>query len=130
VSAGTTVIASIWHPNGAYGYDNTEAGAGHGFDGRSVTSPSTCLTSPATSAPAPNGVYAWTSSTATFPSLTYASSEYFVSPGFLAGAVSTTTTSTTTTTAPPSTTGLLFRDDFDTNPVFSNNAPDESSGTH
>lgn len=111
VVAGTQYIVAVYHPNGAYAYST------NGFTARSLTSPGGCLTIPASSSN--NSVYAYSSSPV-FPNLSYADSEYFISPAFLpsTGLPTTTTTTsttsttttivgtttTTTTTSPPTTT--------------------------
>jgi hypothetical protein len=92
VSAGEQLLASVHHPNGAYGYRL------NGFTGRSVTSASGCMRSPASTPSAKNGFYQY-SPTPVRPTLSYADSEYFVSPDFEQTSTGPTTTGPTTTTS-------------------------------
>jgi hypothetical protein len=73
VAAGDQLLLGVHHPNGAYGYQTG------GFTGRSVSAG--CLNAPATSGTLPNGLYTYTQ-TPTLPTLSYAASEYFISPDF------------------------------------------------
>lgn len=96
VTAGTQYIVGSHKPNGAYPYST------NGFTGRSLTSPGSCLTIPASSGN--NSLYTYSSSATAFPTLSYADSEYFISPAFLETFTPPTTTTTSTTTTVPGTT--------------------------
>lgn len=91
ISPGTTVVAGVLHPTGTYAY------AHNGFTGRSVTSPTGCLSSPASVTGQLNGTYTY-SSTLAFPTSSYLASEYFLSPSFTPGIP---------------TGSVIFRDNFD-----------------
>ena len=73
VTAGDQLLLGVHHPNGAYGHRV------NGFTNRTVTSG--CLSSPAATAGQPNGYYRYTGVPA-LPNLSYADSEYFISPEF------------------------------------------------
>lgn len=110
VMTGQSFIVGIYHPNGAYAYNY------NGFTGRSLSSPSGCLTLPASGgAGAKNSLYEYGAAPA-IPTQSYLDSEYFISPAFR-------------TVTPPAVRSLVFRDDFDTKPVFSDRSPDWLTGT-
>jgi Domain of unknown function (DUF4082) len=94
VVPGDRLVAGVHHPNGAYAYRL------NGFSGRSVTSVSGCMTSPATTAGAGNGLYEYSRSPVR-PTLTYDASEYFISPDFERSPTAPTTAPTTSTTLVP-----------------------------
>ncbi len=109
VAAGDRLLIGVHHPSGAYAYTLD------GFLNRSVSSASGCLVSPASTSSARNGLYDY-STTPKLPTLSYRSSEYWISPEFIptdptatttttspTTSTSTTSTSTTTTTAPTTT---------------------------
>ena len=73
VTSGDQLLLGVHHPNGAYGYRT------NGFTSRSVTAG--CLTAPAATAAQPNGYYQY-SVIPTRPALSYADTEYFISPDF------------------------------------------------
>jgi hypothetical protein len=77
VAAGSQMLTTVHHPNGAYGYRM------NGFRNRAVSSVSGCMTSPASSAAVPNGLYKYASSPSALPDLSYEQSEYFISPEFV-----------------------------------------------
>ncbi len=90
VSPGDQLLVGVHHPNGAYGYRL------NGFTNRSVNSASGCLVAPASAVGAKNGLYKY-SPTPAVPDLSYADSEYFISPDFTPGAP-----------PPPPPTGTIF----------------------
>ena len=75
VTTGDKLIVGIHHPNGAY------ANRVNGFTNRSVVSPTGCMTAPLSQTTAKNGLYAY-SQTRTLPTLSYADTEYFITPNF------------------------------------------------
>ncbi len=99
VSSGDQVVVGVHHPNGAYAYTL------NGFTNRSVVSSSGCMTAPATGSGAPNGLYVY-SGAPVLPTLSYAATEYWISPDFERATTPgpTTTTSTTSTTTSSTTT--------------------------
>ncbi len=76
VTIGDQIMIGVHHPNGAYG---TRV---NGFTSRSVASASGCIVSPASTASAKNGMYAY-STIPVLPTLSYADSEYYIGPEFV-----------------------------------------------
>lgn len=113
VSAGEQLVVGVHHPSGGYGRTLG------GLTGRSITSPSGCLTIPASTSGARNGLV----SVGSVPALPFASdgdSEYFIAPDFeqsTAAITTTTTTTSPTTTTPPQPTVLA--DPMNQNPSVS-----------
>ena len=100
VAAGDHLVVGVHHPSGSYAY------GWNGFANRSVSSPSGCMTAPASTALLANGLYD-DSAAPVRPTSSYLDTEYFVTPEFVpaqAGDATTTTTSTTTTTTTVTTT--------------------------
>ncbi len=94
VSVNDQLLLDVHRPNGSYSYRT------QGFTNRSITSQSGCMRSPASTTLVKNGMYSY-SPTPAMPTLSYADSEYFISPEFSRTPVAPDTTPPTANVTNP-----------------------------